>query len=66
MSNDISPFESKIVLLSYTECDYESGDTACLVYRVEKGKLQALHGVMNLPDGTFWNHENIQYLKHSQ
>ena len=63
MSIGTSSFEGKIVLLSYTECDYESEDTACLVYRVEKGKLKSLYGVMNLSDGAYWNHENKQYLK---
>lgn len=46
-----SPFEGKIVILSYTECDQDNEDTACLVYKVEKGKLRPLLGVLNLPDG---------------
>ena len=63
MSIDISPFEGKIVLLCYTECDYEGEGNACLVYQVEEGILKPLYGVMDLPQGTFWNHDNRQYLK---
>jgi len=61
MSIDVSPFEGKIVLLCYTECDYEGDDNACLVYQVESGRLKPLYGVMNLPDGACWNDNNAQY-----
>jgi hypothetical protein len=50
-----SPFEGKIVILSYTECDIDSEDTACLVFNVEQERLVPLLGVMNLPDGLFWH-----------
>ncbi len=50
-----SPFEGKIVILSYTECDVDSEDTACLVYKVEQGRLVPLLGVLSLPDGLFWH-----------
>lgn len=51
-------FEGKIVILSYSECDINSEDTACLVYRVEQGKLAPLLGVMSLPDGLFWHRKD--------
>jgi hypothetical protein len=54
MTSD-NPFEGKIVILLYTECDLDSEDSACLVYRVEHGELTPLHGVMNLPAGLSWH-----------
>ncbi len=50
-----NPFEGKIIIVSYTECDLDNEDTACLVYRVEQGKLTSLLGVMDLPDGLAWH-----------
>ncbi|MBY0538362.1 hypothetical protein K2P47_03105 [Patescibacteria group bacterium] len=54
MTSD-SPFEGKIVIVSYTECNLDTEDTACLVYRVEQGKLVPLLGVLDLPDGLHWH-----------
>lgn len=63
MSKELSSFEGKIVILSYTECDYEGEGTACLVYKICDSKLKPLLGVLDLPDGVFWNHNNKQYEK---
>lgn len=56
MNEKFRPFEGKIVILSYIECDYEGEDQAALVYRIVNGKLSPLYGVMRLPSGTCWNH----------
>lgn len=56
MKNDLSPFEGKIVLICYTECDCEGEDSACLIYRVVGGQLETVYGVIHLPDGTCWHH----------
>lgn len=46
-----SPLEGKFVVLSYLEVDYTSEGNACLVYKVEQGKLEPLLGVLDLPEG---------------
>lgn len=54
-------FEGIYVVLSYTEADHEGEGTAALVYRVKKGRLETVYGVLNLPSGTCWNDEFEQY-----
>jgi len=55
MSKDKSPPEGSIFVMSYTECDYENESTAALVYVLKNGRLEPLLGVMDLPDGAFFN-----------
>jgi hypothetical protein len=55
MSTDRSPSEGSIFVLSYTEADYDSKDTAALVYILRDGRLQPLLGVLDLPMGICWN-----------
>ena len=55
MTKSASPYEGKIVIVSYTECDFNGEDNACLVYKVVEGKLKPLLGVLQLPDGTNWH-----------
>ena len=61
MENVQSPFEGKLVILRYIECDYEGEGDACLLYRVVNQKLKPLYGVLDLPDGTDWNYRYEQY-----
>lgn len=55
MSVSYAPCEGSIFILSYTECDYETEDTAALVFILNNGRLRPLLGVMDLPDGANFN-----------
>ena len=64
MSEDYRPHEGSIFIMSYTECDYENEGNAALVYVLNGGRLIPLLGLMDLPDGTYFNHyDTLNYDK---
>ena len=55
MVEDISSFEGKLVIIRFTEADYDNEGDAVLLYRVISGCAQPIYGVMDLPDGVLHN-----------
>ena len=48
-------FEDKLVVIRYTESDYEAEGDAVLLYRVTNGRAVPVYGVLDLPDGVMHN-----------